>query len=150
MDVRITIETVFEDGKPRKHELGTWPRPSQLISGDAIGLLLEHGRSILANMRKVIIQDQVEELAVTCRKCHGCSQVRRIHDYRTGKLDTIFGRLTVRAPRIKLCACQADTVGRIGSPLFPLSYFLPNRATPEFHRLQTDLALHHSFREAAT
>ena len=149
MDVRITVETVFENGETRKHELGIWSRSSRQTSGEAIGLLLEDGRSILARMQNVIVQDQLEEVAGTCRKCPGCNQVRRIHDYRTRKLDTMFGRLDVRAPRIKLCACQADAAGRIGSPLSPLSYFLPGRATPEFQRLQADLASRHSFREAA-
>lgn len=138
MDVRITVETVFENGETRKHELGIWSRSSRQTSGEATGLSLEDGKSILARMQIVIVQDQLEEVAGTCRKCPGCYQVRRIHGYRTRKLDTMFGRLDVRAPRIKLWAGQADAAGGIGIPLSPLSCFLPRSTTPEFQRLQAD------------
>ncbi|PHS19375.1 MAG: ISKra4 family transposase [Blastopirellula sp.] len=149
MDVRITVETIFEDGKTRKHALGTWSRPFRKMSGEAIGLMLEDAKTILAQLQKAIVQDQVEKMSQACRPCPGCGRVRRIHDYRSRTLDTMFGRITARAPRIKLCLCQADTNGRIGSPLSPLSYFLPDRATPELQRLQAELASRHSFREAA-
>jgi hypothetical protein len=149
MDVRIVVETVFENGTTRKHELGAWSRPFRQMSGEAVGLTLEDAKAVLAQIQKTIVQDQVEEMSEACRPCPGCGHVRRIHDYRSRKLETMFGRLSVRAPRIKLCACQADAHGRIGSPLSPLSYFLPDRATPEFQRLQAELASRHSFREAA-
>lgn len=149
MDVRITVETIFEDGKTRKHALGIWSRPFRKMSGEAIGLMLEDAKAIVAQLQKAIVQDQVEEMSQACRPCPGCERVRPIHDYRSRTLDTMFGRFTVRAPRIKLCSCQADAGGRIGSPLSPLSYFLPDRATPEMQRLQAELASRHSFREAA-
>jgi len=149
MDVRIMVETIFEDETTRKHKLGTWSRPFQKMSGEAVGLMLEDAKLILAQMQKTIVQDQVEEMLQACRLCPVCGCSRRIHDYRLRQLDTMFGRVTVRAPRVKLCVCQADTEGKVGSPLSPLSYFLPNRATPEFQRLQADMASRHSFREAA-
>ena len=149
MDVRIMVETTFDDGSTRKHELGTWSRPFRQMGGEAIGLLLEDAKAILARLHKSIVQDQVEEMSHTCRPCPGCGKVRNVHDYRPRTLDTVFGRLKVRAPRIKLCACQADPSGRIGSPLSPLSYFLPERATPELLRMQAELGSRHSFREAA-
>lgn len=125
------------------------------MSGEAIGLILEGAKTILAQLQKAIVQDQVEEMSQAfrpcpaCRPCPGCGRVRPIHDYRSRTLDTMFGRFTARAPRIKLCACQPDTTGRIGSPLSPLSYFLPDRATPELQILQAELASRHSFRGAA-
>lgn len=149
MDVRIMVETTFDDGSTRKHELGTWSRPFRQMGGEAIGLLLEDAKAMLARLQKSIVQDQVEEMSRACRPCPGCGKVRNIHDYRSRTLDTVFGRLKVRAPRIKLCVCQADPSGRIGSPLSPLSYFLPERATPELLRMQAELGSRHSFREAA-
>ena len=129
MDVRITVETIFEDGKSRKHELGTWSRPFRKMRGEAVGLMLEDAKTILAQMQRFIVNDQFEEISQACRPCPACQKVRRIHDHRSRVLDTVFGRLTVPASRIRLCACQADATGRVGSPLSPLSYFLPDRAT---------------------
>lgn len=40
MHVRNTVETIFEDGKTRKHALGIWSRPFRKMSGEAIVLML--------------------------------------------------------------------------------------------------------------
>jgi len=76
MDVRITVETTFDDGSTRKHELGTWTRPFRQMRDEAIGLLLEDGKAILARLQKSIVQDQVEEMSHACRPCPGCGKVR--------------------------------------------------------------------------
>jgi hypothetical protein len=37
MDVRIMIETEFENGDVRRHDLGRLSRPTAMICGEAIG-----------------------------------------------------------------------------------------------------------------
>ena len=148
MELRITIKTVFDDGRTAEYRLGTWRRSSEHMHPEGIGLLLEDGHAMLAQIQKVATEAQMEEISATCRACPCCGKVRPIHDYRTRVLETLFGRLTVKAPRIKPCQCQVALHPK-SSPLSPLNHLLPDRATPEMKRLQAELGARHSFREAA-
>jgi hypothetical protein len=78
-----------------------------------------------------------------------CASVRAIHDYRTLVLDTLFGRLRVKAARLRRCPCDARSATMPNGPISPLAIFFPDRATPELQRLHADLGSRHSFREAA-
>ncbi len=106
MELRITIETVFDDGRTAEHNLGTWRRGAEHMHPEGIGLLLEDGHAMLAQIQKVAIEAQMEEISARCRPCPCCGKVRPIHDYRTRTLETLFGRMLVKAPRIKPCQCQ--------------------------------------------
>jgi hypothetical protein len=145
----MLIETEFENGDVRQHDLGRLSRPAKMICGEGVGLMLEDARAILKRLQTAIVVDQVEEISRTSRACPDCQIQRRIHDYRVRKLDTLFGRITVRAPRVRHCRCEATDHGTTGSPQSILSHVLPDRATPELRRLHADLGSRHSFREAA-
>ena len=149
MEVRILIETEFENGDVRRHDFGRLSRPTGMICGEAIGLMLEDARTILKRLQAAIVVDQVEEISRTSQACPHCQTKRRIHDYRARNLDTLFGRISVRAPRICPCRCQAVDHRSIGGARSILSYLLPDRATPEFLRMHAELGSRHSFREAA-
>lgn len=149
MDVRILIETEFENGDGRRHDLGRLSRPTRIICGEGVGLMLEDAREIMKRLQAAIVVDQIEELAQTSRTCPSCQTRRRIHDYRPRKLDTLFGRISVRAPRIRPCHCQASDQRAKSSPQSILSHLLPDQATPEFLRIHAELGFRHSFREAA-
>jgi hypothetical protein len=77
-----------------------------MIRGEAIGLMLEDARASLERLQKAIVVDQVEEISRISRACPDCQTQRRIHDDRARKLDTLFGRVSVRAPRMCPCMCQ--------------------------------------------
>jgi len=112
-------------------------------------LLLEDAKTILGQLQKVILLDQIEEISQASRICPDCDGVRTIHDYRSRVLDTLFGRFEVKVPRIRRCACNAKSDVVLGRPLSPLAHFFPDRSTPELRRLQAELGARHSFREAA-
>jgi hypothetical protein len=75
-------------------------------------------------------------------------KLRRQRDSRTRKVQTLFGTITVDAPRICACPCM-NTWGFVDVSLTPLAELLPDRCTPEFRRLQAELSAKHSYREAA-
>ena len=81
--------------------------------------------------------------------CPTCASVRVIHDYRTLVLDTLLGRIQVKAARLRRCPCDARSATSSGGPISPLAYFFPDRATPALQRLHAELGSRHSFREAA-
>lgn len=149
MDVRIIVETTFENGTRRTRRLGRFSRPFRSTQPEGFGLLLEDAKSMLCQLQQAILLDQIEEISEASRVCPDCNKVRAIHDYRPRVLDTLFGRFHVKAPRIRRCACNARSEVTLGGPLSPLTRFFPGRSTPELQRLQAELGARHSFRQAA-
>jgi len=149
MDVRIIVETTFENGTTKTHHLGRLSRPFRQAQPEEIGLLLEDARTMLAQLQNAILLDQIEEISEASRICPDCAKIRAIHDYRPRVLDTLFGRFRVMAPRIRRCACNAKSETIPGGPLSPLANLFPHRSTPELQRLPAELGARPSFREAA-
>lgn len=149
MDVRIIVETTFENGTTRTRRLGRLSRPFRSTQSEGFGLLLEDAKSMLGQLQQAILLDQIQEISEASRVCPDCDKIRAIHDYRPRVLDTLFGRFQVKAPRIRRCACNAKSDVALGGPLSPLAHFFPGRSTPELQRLQAELGARHSFREAA-
>jgi len=149
MDVRIIVETTFENGTTKTRRLGRLSRPFRGTQPAGFGLLLEDAKTMLWQLQQAILLDQIEEISDASRVCPDCNKVRAIHDYRPRVLDTLFGRFQVEAPRIRRCACNAKSDVALGGPLSPLARFFPDRSTPELQRLQAELGARHSFREAA-
>ena len=149
MDVRITVETTFENGEKRIHQLDGISRPYRVKCPEGFGLRLEDGKRVVEQIKRAILCDQVEEITRESRVCPTCASVRAIHEYRTRVLDTIFGRIQVKAARLRRCPCDARSAASSGGPISPLAYFFPDRATPELQRLYAELGSRHFFREAA-
>ena len=92
MDVRIIVETTFENGTTKRHRLGRLSRPFRRTQPEGFGLLLEDAKTILGQLQNAILRDQIEEISEASRICPDCDGVRAIHDYRSRVLDTLFGR----------------------------------------------------------
>ena len=149
MDVRIIVETTFENGTTKTQRLGCLSRPFRRAQPEGFGLLLEDAKSMLWHLQQTILRDQIEKISEASGVCSDCNKVRAIHDNRPRVLDTLFGRFQVKAPRIRRCACSAKSEVTLGGPLWPLARFFPDRSTPELQRLQAVLGARPSFREAA-
>jgi hypothetical protein len=149
MKIRIRIETEFGWGEKRSHDLGTVERDSVCASEEGFGLSLAEGKSLLKEIQRVLLQDQVEEISEVSRVCRFCGSYLAVHDRRESRIDTLFGRVTVAVPRVRVCMCGLPGHPEFKAAYSPLTRVLGNRATPEFQRLQAELAARHSFREAA-
>jgi hypothetical protein len=68
-------------------------------------------------------------------------------DYRPRKIDTVFGTVRLRSPRIISCYCEPPFYLEL--PISPLAPLLPERATPELQLLQAKLCAGLSYRRAA-
>jgi hypothetical protein len=123
MDVRITVETTFENGTTKTRRLGRLSPPFRRTQPEGFGLLLEDAKTILGQLQNAILLDQIEEISEASMICPDCDGVRVIHDYRSRVLDTLFGRFQVKAPRIRRCACNAKSDVVLGGPLSPLAHF---------------------------
>jgi hypothetical protein len=118
------------------------------LTAEEVGLTLAEGKDLLGELGRLVLQTQMEEYTTCARVCPGCMKLRRQRDCRTRKIQTIFGTITVDAPRIKACPCM-NSWGFIDVSASPLAELLSDRCTPEFQRLQAELSARHSYREAA-
>ena len=148
MEVNIFVETTFDDGETKKRNIGRLRRAPDEFGSESLGLLLNDAKTLLRRLQETIVQDQVGEAMEARRKCDGCGKQRAIHDDRGRILDTLFGRIRVKWPRLRRCLCQPAGVAKSG-PQSPLAGLFSDRATAELRRLQAELGARHSFREAA-
>jgi len=70
-------------------------------------------------------------------------------DSRSTFLRTIYGKVTVKSPRLWSCACQ-QTSSSPRQVIHPLSKALPSRVTPELEYLQAKWAAHLPYRQATS
>ena len=149
MDVRITVETTFDNGEKRTYQPDRISRPYRDTCPEGCGLRLEDGKRVVEQIQRAILCDRVEEITRESRVGPTCASIRAIHDYRARVLGTLFGRIRVKAARLRRCSCDVRSAAMPGGPLSPLAFFFPDRATPELQRLHAEIGSRHSFREAA-
>ena len=147
-DIQITAQTTLENGEKRTHRLCRLSRPSLASDPEVFGLRLEDAKSILGQIEKAVLIDQVAEFRSVRRICQSCQRVCAIHDYRTRHLDTPFGQFGLSAPRFDRCSCAAEAGKRIRRFLSHVTEIFPARTTPQTQRLQAELGAKHSFRDA--
>ncbi|MEM6411889.1 MAG: ISKra4 family transposase [Pseudomonadota bacterium] len=143
MDIRIIVETSAETGERRTEELCNFSLTDQCHR--ELGLNLEQGKSILAQLQGSILRHQMEEISAASRTCPYCGRSRPVHDYRTRVFDTLFGRFRLKVLRRRKCSCRLGESDKLS----PFAQVLRHRATPELRRLQAELGARHSFRDAA-
>lgn len=144
----VRLEAIDADGKTLElSDLMTIARDVNRADRDDFGLKLSEGKAILEQIQARIAQHQVDQMAMRNRLCAGCRSERPIHDYRSRQIQTLFGKVTIRAPRFCACRCEIEQQQtHAGSEVGRL---LPGRTTPEFDHVLAELGARHSFREAA-
>jgi hypothetical protein len=148
MEWVVKLEARSGWGEVETIEVGRIQRRVVGLTAEEVGLTLAEGKELLGELGRLVLQTQMEEYTTCARVCPGCMKLRRQRDSRTRKVQTLFGTITVDAPRIRVCPCM-NTWGFEDVSLSPLAELLPDRCTPEFRRLQSELSAKHSYREAA-
>jgi hypothetical protein len=110
MEWTIRLEARTGWGKVTSYDRSPLRRGLHDLSSEGIGLTLAEAKALLAELQQRIVQDQVAGYVTCARICPDCAALRRLRDRRTRTLQTLFGTVTVAAPRIRLCSC-ADTFG---------------------------------------
>jgi hypothetical protein len=148
----IWVEVRRPDGTSDRCAIGTVQRTMSSPGPADLGLRLAETKDLLHRLQLRLVQDQVEQASVLDRPCAGCGSRRALHDHRRRVIDTLFGRVTVRQPRFRVCICRrgkADRSSGNGSGPDRVSALLDARATPELACVQAELGARLSFREAA-
>jgi hypothetical protein len=116
-------------------------RPDGLGDIANLGLTLSEGKQLLANVQREIVAAQVRGHVVTRPDCPRCDGVCHVKDYREHSLATLFGRVTMKLPRLRCARC--------GGILTGIDWPSHCRSTPELDRLRAHLSALMPYRVAA-
>ena len=140
----ITLTCSQDDGTTVVVEVATIARGRSVTAGD-VGLQLAEAKQITARLQQLVMTEQLRQHCATVRRCAACDRRRPLKDYRRRQIDTVLGRVVVRAPRFRACRCAGVKVF-----LCPVSELFPTRTTPELRHLQVTLGANLSYRRAAS
>ena len=88
-------------------------------------------KKLLGELARLILQTQMEEFTTCAQVCRDCMKLRHRRGNRTRKIQTLFGTITVDAPRINVCPCRNERgLWMYPSPLWRNS--CRNDARPSF------------------
>ena len=116
MRFRLQLITVDEDGSERMHSVAELERDSTLRL-ETTGLTLAEGKQILKHLQEVVVEEQVEACVIQHRHCAICSKPLSTKGHHQIKLQTVFGNLQIRSPRLRCCPCSEGD--RTKSPSAP-------------------------------
>lgn len=147
----ICVETRRSDGTRERCDIGAIRRDLSAPVPDDLGLRLAEAKDLLQRLQLRLVEGQIDQSAALDRRCCHCGLTRPLHDHRRRVIQTLFGTVPVRQPRIRPCSCRrlkAESMGS-GERSGRVSMLLKGRATPELVRVQAELGARLSFREAA-
>jgi hypothetical protein len=103
---------------------------------------------MLAKVQATLISKQMQCWLPSQLHCENCGAALRHKDSRSTVLRTVYGKGTVKSPRLWSCACHAGSQ-MPRRAIHPRSQTLTGRITPELEYLQAKWAAHLPFRQAA-
>jgi len=131
---RIQVVVIAEDGSQETRDIRSIERKD--LKPETLGLTLAEGKAILKDIQQIVVQQQISTGLAPLRPCPVCSQPRSSKGYHDLSVRTVFGRLTVKSPRLHHCECGPHETGTFS----PLAELLPDHTTPELLFLETKWA----------
>lgn len=101
----VLVETKQADGTTERIEVAALERDVSSPPPNDLGLRLAEAKDLLLRLQSFFAQDQVRQMSAVDQTCR-CGSRRRLHDYRTRQVDTLFGRVILRQPRWRSCGCD--------------------------------------------
>lgn len=145
MEWTITIEGKNEFGDVYRKELRIEKSWGRLSDGD-IGLSIDDGKKIMAALQSAVVNHETETYSLLRRVCPNYRTFRRVKNYTTRRIRTVFGIEEVRNSRWMLCRdCHPGVIVAFA----PLNEIRPDRATPEMMELTARLGSIIPYRQAA-
>ena len=127
MKFRLQLITVPDHGPEEVQNLAELERREELRP-ETTGLTLAESKEILQALQQAVVEQQAKTYLAEHQSCAACSQKLSLKGHHELKLRTVFGKLTIRSPRFRRCACQQ----KVGPQSFsPLAQLLSERVTPE-------------------
>ena len=130
MQWRVGVELTGANGTIQSYELQAGNCPPAGCSPETLGLTQAQAKDLLAALQRHLVQAQTEEHCQRRRLCPLCGAKRPLKDRRPRRLRSLFGVVTVLAPRFMPCGYN-ESRRRI---LSPVGEIMPDRCTPEYER----------------
>ncbi len=106
MQWTVRLEAATSHGEVKTTELVTFSRPAMINTLAEVGLMLAESKTLLARLQASLLCVQVAAYAAYHRACTACGVLQPLKDRRTRRLQTLFGKVEVEAPRFKVCGCR--------------------------------------------
>jgi hypothetical protein len=106
MKITVRVELVADRGETTMIEVARFERPCHLLGPESVGSTLANSKQLLSKLQQTVIPAQIDELCATHRLCSKYLQQTTMKDYWQHKIDTVFGTVSVRSPRIMTCPCE--------------------------------------------
>ena len=148
MRVVVRVELTTDWGDVTEHDVISFDRPAKTLPSDNVGLSLADGKQLLQQLQQWVVASQADEFCALHRVCGSSRQMTPINDYQQRKVDTVFGRVNLRCPRIISCPCEPRYF--VAVAFSPIKQILPERATAGLQLLQAKLCAQMSYRHAAS
>ena len=116
-------------------------RPEGLGEIADLGLSLPEAKQLLTSVQRAVVASQADQHGRLRPYCRSCSGRCHVKDWRSHRIATLFGEVTVRLPRFLCAACNRSETG--------INWPLHCRSTPELHQLQAHLSALMTYRVAA-
>jgi hypothetical protein len=123
--VQVLIESDQEAAPLHVEEVACFERDQ--LAPETLGLRLEEAKQMLAGVQQAMTAQQVEEYVEQQRQCSHCQQPLAYKGHHQINVRTLFGKLTLKSPRLYTCSCQPQKT-RSWSPVAAL---FAERSTPE-------------------
>lgn len=96
-----------------------------------IGLSIAEAKTVLQNIQKNVIENQINESLEAYAYCGVCQATLNTKDNRKIKFRTLYGTVDIKNPRYYTCKCQG-----IKQTITPLSDLLDDHTAPELKYLE--------------
>lgn len=144
MELKVQVIIESDGGHTTVQEVACVERGAQRLA--QLGLSLKEGNTLLLEIQRAMVQEQVQHYAVTHRHCADCGTLRGLKGTHAIVYRTVFGMLRVSSPRLYACRCRKRATKSTSS----LAELITERTTPELVYLQNRFAAVMSFEAAET
>src|SRR4051812_5903614 len=138
------VELRGADGSVQTFEAHVGGCLSAACSAATLGLTQAQAKQLLAELQRHLVQAQTEEYCRSRRGCPRCGVQRPLKERRPRQLRSLFGVVTVRAPRFAPCRCSVTH----RQTLSPAGEIMPDRCTPDYERTLAEMGARMPYRRA--
>jgi hypothetical protein len=133
-----------EDGQQEVRQIASVARSD--LRPETLGLTLAEAKTMLKDLQQLVVERQTSAHLASQQRCPDCDQSRSIKGYHDLALRTLFGKLTIKSPRLHHCPCRPHKTKTFS----PLAELLPQHTSPELLFLETKWASLASYGLTAT
>lgn len=106
------------------------------LSAETLGMTLKEAKEIAMGIQHKIVTHQISDYLAHHRACSYCGKSRNIKGYHSLIYRTLFGKLSLKSPRLHQCGCQPKT----NDSFSPLVKVLVEHIAPELSYLESKWA----------